>query len=372
MQLEAKSITPVHIGSGDSLSPMDYWCEEGRVHVCDTPGLMRRFGDRFADWIMARERPTLQEWVDNVADGNERLRGALEENTLYSVRHAGQPPVRDDVAQYIVDGDRVTLPGSSVKGAIRTAVLYCIVADNAGGVGAWLAGKLEPLVERDRLGPGALSGLAKELERRALHARRRKNMQYDLLKYLRVPDLVGPERGDGLFVANVELHGTTREFHMFAELLGSREFVGSGFSTLEAGAEDADLVSQAMRIPDGQREYVGDWPALARCCHRFAQSLIEADRRWFQQAGMDDTVRVLNRLARHNEPESPLIRVGAHTGYLSQTVGAALGEAGADGDLYQQVLAPAMSRRGSSDFPKTRRVVAGVPLGWVKLSCAEG
>jgi CRISPR type III-A-associated RAMP protein Csm5 len=120
--LVVQTLCPLHIGTGIKLGKADFIVQGGRVHVIDENKLMA--------WIIGQlDAEKLALWLADDLRGpvgidkfmRDRFRGNLAEVTAYSLVYQGAPK---DIATFIKTTDHHPyLPGSSVKGSLRSALL---------------------------------------------------------------------------------------------------------------------------------------------------------------------------------------------------------------------------------------------------------
>ncbi|MFO1038429.1 MAG: type III-A CRISPR-associated RAMP protein Csm5 [Geminicoccaceae bacterium] len=123
-------LTPIHIGDGTLLAPEDYLLEDDKVArfvparvLADMgPGLRRRFLQALEAGQLDEAQGVLREAVDPERHVVERigLSGAARQRLNNVFRH---PLQRGEVRPFVRTGGRPYLPGSSLKGALRTALL---------------------------------------------------------------------------------------------------------------------------------------------------------------------------------------------------------------------------------------------------------
>ena len=131
-KIKIETITPVHIGSGEFLQyntdfVVDKVEDDIRLYVIDPNKIFQLIGvEHLNDWILSIERKEdtkafVKRYAKNVTpeDYSSRVIGS------YTVIHSGE-----SLKSCIHDGMGVPyIPGSSIKGAIRTAVLSSLVAN---------------------------------------------------------------------------------------------------------------------------------------------------------------------------------------------------------------------------------------------------
>ena len=119
-KVKIETLTPVHIGSGNMLyKGMDYVLRDGNAYLLDNNKLLDVIGvDKIDAWVAAIERG------ENISDFISRI-GKNTHPREYSRRTANCYVVNcGTIKENIHDGRGLAyIPGSSIKGAIRTAVL---------------------------------------------------------------------------------------------------------------------------------------------------------------------------------------------------------------------------------------------------------
>lgn len=163
MQLRLYTLSPLHIGTGENLAPLDYVAHKEVFYRIDQEELIKlvraQFPDgakRFSDWISAqyaamrdlrdnREQSQLANRINAhaffKAQGQERaflqyLSGSTGSRVIYDddirERQRGQDVVAlGQVREAARSAGKPYLPGSSIKGALRTALLYAYLTDHA-------------------------------------------------------------------------------------------------------------------------------------------------------------------------------------------------------------------------------------------------
>ncbi len=129
MKLKLETRSPVHIGSGEELtSRCDYIYEDGRVHYIDHEKLRKQIKKReqstslIDDYV---ERVKIQDSSDSDTIGEfiKRNFGNFKEFCVRSIKAEGDIKT-ENINKHIRTGNRPFIPGSTLKGAIRTALFY--------------------------------------------------------------------------------------------------------------------------------------------------------------------------------------------------------------------------------------------------------
>ena len=130
------TVGPVHIGDGGEYGKKDYFADKGKVAVLDVPTFISKLDaeqmDRYLRFLGADSSVGLQELLSEQDD----LRQAAISSALYWVETPLARAPRGSrnfypVARFVKDAyGSPYVPGSSVKGMLRTAILSHLVMSN--------------------------------------------------------------------------------------------------------------------------------------------------------------------------------------------------------------------------------------------------
>jgi CRISPR-associated protein Csm5 len=257
--------------------------------------------------------------------------------------------------------DRPYIPGSSLKGALRTALAWT----------GW--NEVQPGLDRSSLGRNR-SWAGQPLERKFFGP----DPNHDLLRALQVSDLFGPQKaGEGLLLVNAQVL-TKRSAGSPVELEalpGDITFRG----TLKI---DEDLFSKQAERELGfsnRKHWLDELMARAQA-HSLGR--IRKLAAWFEEADNASRVAVFYRqLAQASLPENQaLLQIGWGAGWDGKTFGSHLQ---ANPQFFERIVEDFRLHRGArgapprkpgDPFPRSRRTAmtvrdgkaqAAAPFGWV-------
>lgn len=351
-RLELEVLTPLHVGAGGPplLADYDFVAHRGEVWVLDLERVLERLPDeRLAGDVDARLSALLRP-EDYPACARYRL------------RQRGGGGVAEILACARDAFDRPYLPGSSLKGAFRTALAWGKTLKQREEQQRWL--------DLRRLGERRESA-AQPLERALFGP----DPNHDLLRALRVSDL----RLEGEAEAELSVAA------VYSVRGGRLEPKGEAYrwrvETLPAGARlvgsvslDEHLFSPHARELsfNHERQWLAELPDH---CLDFAWELAQQEREFYARAGqraLADFYQKLAKVAEGMGRREGLVQVGWGAGWRGKTLGLAM-EAGQRAEVVQRYR---LDRgRGGEAFPKTRRLVErggvpGAPLGWTRFRLA--
>lgn len=364
-------LSPVHIGSGKRLREHEVAVMDGRLERYDVNRLLE---------LLANDHRALEVYTEQGAGAVVR-RWRKEERracVLYAVNWPGRQP--REVLEHIADVlGRLYLPGSSIKGAIRTGVAWSFLQDGQ-------AAKLASQIGRDRRREWA----GQPLMQAVLGAEPNR----DLLRAFRVFDSTPLSISEHVGVVETKSAVAEPNGHV-AWLRGKGQHVAQSqdaFSSwvecttsaashklqvvierdaflLEGKTEETSLhpdnPPQALGFDEGRRRLISEW---VRRCNAFARHVADGEVRFGQRLRMTAYVKFHEERLREMEQSDGTVYLilGWGTGWRTKTVTEAFGDAG-----IRQVRQ--LYRLGRGDlFPKTRKIIFDrgqptVPLGWVRL-----
>lgn len=405
--LKIETLTPLHVGSGRTLQGNTeylHFADHRQVAVVDERKVLDIIGEEnLNQWLsiiergddllgyLRRRRPNLQP-----AETSRRLLGVVGNRAP-----GGVQTIRE---QLFSGNGQPMLPGSSLKGAVRTAVFNALIQEKPE------AARRVQTPEESRRNfhenkfsiqrKGDFKEITETWSRNSPHQEFR--LQDRKLKYKggKVEGAyLGPDPNHDVFrllrIGDAHFDETVC---LLAETLNER---GNGFEMKEsvkqfiecipAGAETlcrvgipADLKNQIARHDDVARKMKNrdrlEWPRLLADVNAQTRRLIQGELDRYQSANLpngaaaylDELKRFLPKL-----PENEcVIRVGFGTGYLNMTGGWPIHQwHNLPGVEYQQEMADlggaVRHRKGYEGFalPKSRKMVlGGVPLGYLKLT----
>jgi CRISPR-associated protein Csm5 len=361
MKVKLKVLTPLHIGSGEKYSALEYILENGVLKKYSLEKIINKAkeGKLLEPLASYFKRETFHS-LREICDSNSVLREAiLELKPEYTIKAEIKREVT--VEEFIKTNGKIYIPGSEIKGSIRRALLFYILK------------KDERLFERflnmlrKADGKEELETVSERIENIAFRGGKR-NAQYDILKLLKVSDteLAQPSeknmmvkiitlfyatsqswKKQKLIFSEVVLPGTQFEFNIdlspgarkLADVLDCHPIIKSVF--LDSNDENATI-----------RKIIELWKEAEKECIKLDPYLIPPE--------------VKNSEMARRMQNQPVVRIGKHEGYLFTTVMALVKER--DEKTFEKVFKLSVPK--VSGIPnKTRKLTMKekLPLGFCSV-----
>ena len=375
VKYQLKTITPVHIGTGETLSQIDGFYDNGRWHRIDIDAV-----------LAAIPESELNRLTIAMGQRNFQWRGYLPTNqpsALYTLP-CPEDPRETEIREVIKHpSGRPMIPGSSIKGTIRTALLWGLIDDDGPEAQEAFKYSVNYLKEQLQRRPNR-SWVGQPIERHVLG----KDPNHDLMRVVQVSDTMpipieALEMGvawtvtlnqDGELVQKRE---GNREYKTFVEQIRAEQTFNFSVKI------DKSLFRQREKgelgYSDRQERVICE--ELAEVCNFVVKGLAKDEAEFYDYYKLPELANFYESLSNQIENLQSgafVLQIGWGTGYLAKTVTGLL--TGGDDDLmmkFRRHYRLGRSRSGGDyyddEFPKTRRVlydrqIPKSPLGWVQIT----
>ncbi|MBA7521900.1 hypothetical protein ES705_14012 [subsurface metagenome] len=304
-KLEITGLSPIYIGSGDKYSQLDYVSDGNKIHVIDFSKILDHIPlesiDDFTNEINANFKNNV--WRGEVKEFLKNYNVDWKDYVEKSYDLVGEIG-KNEINQFVKTSDQIYIPGSSVKGAIRTSILYQILKNHPNKraqISDYISRSYRP---RDR-----------DLQRLL-----RSDGKTDLLRALIVSDSTLKDGHSFTKVVKSNVyHLRERELQspIFNEIL-SKDFTSSGFVKINDKLVDSGyLISDFFSL---KKE------AILEAINLFSREIIEQELQQFK--GRDDEnlteiVRFYNGLTDQIESMKDnecILRLGQGSSFIAITM----------------------------------------------------
>ncbi len=374
-------ITPVHIGTGEALNHIDGYYANGKWYQIDL------------EKVLAHPTTDLNALTTEMAQRDFRWQRYLQAHNIdpadvsvYSLP-CRQSPETVEIREALKTVDkRPYIPGSTLKGAIRTA-LFGEILNESDPVYDESLRQIETLIQQGPRGNPRREQPARRIEALAFG----KDPNHDLLRALQVSDTT-PLDSDALEIglawtvtlnANdklVQKVENRREYKNFVEHIQAGKRLTFTLKTDELLFRERE--KKRLGFTDLHVKTLLD---IAEVCRAETAAQIDWEQAFYENYDVPEIANFYDRLIAANNklPEGTFfLQIGWGTGYNANTVTSLFtADENADENLSMDLrerfrLGESRSRRGDYDpreFPKTRRILYRgenpvAPLGWVKIS----
>ena len=360
-----KPLTPVHIGDGTEIIPLEYIKENGKLKVFNFEKVVKAAKSGFLVKRILEEVRSGSSLADIF--NKNYVSEVLPEYSIDARKHAVK---NQSIKSFIKSMNRVYIPGSEIKGAIRTALAYSIL-------------KREENLQREAM--EILKNLNKELKRAGNNRRdrtksirragnkletlifrnclvRETDAKSDLLKALIVSDTYYYNPSEVLMLEKNRIVGSNRKIEEFLEVLKP----DVKFEGLRIEVCETILKSLQYKFSFGNKYAdVLSFRNIRKSVAEFYSDLIDVEIDYFSQKLEGKPVAKLRQIKNLINTGRFILRIGKHQGFLSATVMLFLRNA--DFYLYEELYKKTVPKPRNV-VNKTRNVSSnGEPFGWIEL-----
>ncbi|ANF21775.1 type III-A CRISPR-associated RAMP protein Csm5 [Thermococcus piezophilus] len=390
-----KVLSPLHIGTGNELTPVDIYPRENIIHVLDTERLVNdlmNLGVELNEILALLKNPPGDAYI---------WKGYIEEfhldpsdYSIYTLKIHGKIGRKSmQIKEFIKLNGRPYIPGSSLKGAIRTAVLYKALKE-CGDARAVMrvVSKVNGDVARDiGRNEDVLDYYMSSLSRDRVDRKRADDlleaivfgMEPDSRSKIRYEPKRDPMKA--LIVRDSKPVGRKHLAVYRVEVIGNPQPIPIWVEAIESGAAtdvEIHVDTEALRL---NADYFNGllWECLKERGEPgevFEDFLWEAVDEFYREV-MKQEVKEIQKFRGYSsqvksfytsikEYPGHVLRLGWGSGWLAMTIGLLLVERGYKWENVRKKLGLGKKPGGSGfsrEFPKTRRLADGMPMGWVVL-----
>ncbi len=408
--MKLKTLTPVHIGNGESLKPLSYIVDGQVLTILDmskfffllTP-LQR---DYYMQWInkILRDAAQIEEEIaqtkgtrhfnpdlfrqKSFEEGKLSLGWFIEKKlrkdpahfakkcTDYQVAYTCRPR-RDGFKAHLKDiQKRPYIPGSEIKGALRTSLLYDMLQKDQEykmlqsayhDLKSTLNNKdLDSEQKKKQFKKMASPQEEQGLERKLLRGKE-KDAKFDLLKFVTIGDTYSKKSGCLKIELTKALGTNRRNTKMWLETIKPYTEFPFHLSTINNFSLDVLELKEKEDFFSEER--------ILRAFFQRAKDLLQEEKSYF--SGNSKILSEIDRLEMKNQPSAPLLRLGAGQGFLGTTIH--LKMLLDDSQLYEETIPCGVKllkpgwNINPKKFPKIRRITVDAQenpvtlLGWVRI-----
>lgn len=357
--LKTKSPVIVAAGSEYQYGPQEYVFSKGRLNG-NLVDLVKKID--ITKYYKSLDEDKKEELLSNLLDSDFNLDEYSKSNTdiknydyYPSVSKCNINP-KKEIMEHVKTMNKLYIPGSSLKGALTTAILYDKMhTDDVKKI-------MKNKKYRDRY------NAYKNVLKNYFSSKKGNSAQKNIMRFIQISDtnlLKIPRIYD---IQSIQVKSNhTYEYYKRGGI------VTTYYETIEQNSKlncditikkDKEILNQLNLKEKGK---ILDIDYIKDVLYNFSMDYIEYEQDFIDTYNIDFLKDYYKQLARENTPDSPLIRVGLGSGFMQTTVN--MKTKNEDPMLYKKVQKIAHKNTYDYEFPKSRKITAKTkkPLGWIKL-----
>lgn len=364
MAYRLKTLTPIHIHSGEVLRPMEYIAKDEEVLIFDETDVIRSIkesellnSELLNSYAFSSKRSEYYKNLDYYIN-----KGIIDKSILnkYKVKAINKSANLNgkEIYRTMRNMQGTYIPGSSIKGVIRTAILYDYV--------------LKKGIDYLKKAIGFAQGNRKfsvddyiiyftNAEKNIKDGKFKRNIQGDPFKFLIVRDVNMVE--NEVVIYDETIYDVSKFITgNILETIKEGDYTESFTFEILADEKNTKALKNREDYNIDLINYFNEKEIL-RVLYQFSNDVIEDEIEYFKQQNnklfnSKEVVKKLEEIKEKNSMDSPVIRIGKGKGYKSNTIGLAIKKL--DKDYYNREIkniAKPYQYRERFEFPKTRNFV---------------
>jgi CRISPR-associated protein Csm5 len=394
-KMELITFSPLHIGDGGELIPFEYIKEDNKIKIYPFNYFIDKLFETYKEpkdllpKLIILKETAKNGLKENLKDYFDKAKILLPPK--YEITIKGDILAGNNVKTFIKNLEGPYIPGSEIKGALRSVFLYGILKNEIYKRSQFLnqlekiKQKIEKLVkvhderekkEEKRKILDSISKVIEDLETQIFRANQR-DAQYDLFKAIVISDS-NPLPYNNLYVDTIKVINSSRDLKNYSEILkeGLRIKL-DGFIDKKIALNGLKRLALFTEKLKNQNIEKVTWQFLKESAIEFYLSLIEKEKIYVKNRVNDNELKnsLLKQLEKLEEYIRKVknsskilipIRIGQHQGYLSITIMQLIKEERPD--LFNAIF-KVSAPKVRHELNKTRKVVEseGKFLGWCFL-----
>lgn len=346
LNFELEVLSPIHIGSGERITDWEYVIEGNTMKVYPYEYLINQLFEKNPAFL-SNLKALMQRQDFNLS----RLfsEGVNVGKPLYELEIRARTRTKE-VELFIKSLGKPYIPGSEIKGALRTAYIGGLLLEDKN-----LRMNVENILRNNANNRKALNNFVSSvIEGFFLYPTGKNDAVYDLFKALSVPDMFFELKD--LCIEVPQLVGSNKSLYACEVLKEGTKIKGS----LSIDTRPIEKIKNLEKLQYRKSEL--SWDILQKYSQEFYGLVLELEMEFYR--GRPETISHLERV-KSKLKDGIVLRIGKHQGYLSTTVMSIFKKFNPQlfEKIYENSVATVRPQK-----PKTRRISSkGLTFGWVIL-----
>lgn len=353
--LHLTTLSPIHIGSGKSYSCCEFVPAKDKLNGNDTK-IIKRVD--LTNYYSSLSDDKKDNFLAGLTNSNFKLEQFDKKIKKDFVRYQCIDNSHDsfkNVQEHIKTSDKLYIPGSSIKGAIRTAIFYDLLTEE----------------DMDKIGRDISSNrrnnsfLSDGLLKKHFSSGFGNDAQNNIFRFMQVTDTTTTiiPKIEQVLVVMVTNKGRKKYYYSkhgktYLETIGANKKFKSRLTT----TFDSNIYRK-LKLED--KSEILDLNYLKDVLFKFSQDLIYYEMDFADRYGIDYLSKFYETLNKKNSVDAPLLKIGAGSGLMATSIAMKLKEY--DSASFDRVR-NSFKQSYDFEFPKSRKVTKQKkPFGWVKL-----
>ncbi|MDR3062857.1 MAG: type III-A CRISPR-associated RAMP protein Csm5 [Methanobrevibacter sp.] len=376
-----QTLSPVHIGSGKTFSSSEYLpfkvkVRNKKLNEEEIRNKIRRIN--FDKYFMSLSDSKKDDFIEYISEYSSNLKDfdkkISNEYKRYELTNQSKAYYPKEIKEHIKTMDELYIPGSSLKGAIKTALFY----DNINRSDISNIHRLIKRGSRGKFIPRMSREYSEFIDKVFSSQNGARAAQYNISKFLQISDSSTAKNG-AIYEAitikakkpnppnlgGFEPHKVRGNLaSSYLETIDKKNLLDVKITT-----NYDDEVYKALRLNQNQENMLS-MTYIKKCLYNLSRDFIDYELSFLDRYKDTKLERFYLQLSKLNKKETPLVKIGSGSGYMATTIGMKIKEL--DPNLFEEIR-ETFRRSYEYEFPKSRKLISPShwSFGWVKFSIKE-
>lgn len=363
-----KTITPIHIWSGNEYGASEYIESKAKTTKGEVKKIFKRIN--IDEYYSSLSNDKKDEFIANLADGAFKL-GDYDKNIKFRKyiaqdRCNKKPTVNQKIKEHIRSARKFFIPGSSIKGAIKTALLYNLIDEYK------IPNLIDFLITKTQMNKNDYKEFEKRYDRfmkKIFSSYNGNPAQYNIMRFMIVADSSSIEIPSIYDVISVmaNKYGKYQYYSRNGNIV--RSFIETIYTKRNLKSSialdyNSDVISE-LNLND--KEKVLNLNYIKQSIYNFSKDYIKHEQEFSNRYNIDYLEKFYKKIEKMNTPETPLLKIGAGSGFLATTINLKVKNYN---EYYYNKVRETLRHTYGFEFPKSRKILpsGGLPLGWTQLN----
>lgn len=362
-----KVLSPVYIGSGNEYGASEYVSTKAKNKNGEIFDIFKRIN--VSKYYLSLNDDEKDKFINDLSTPNFRLADfdskIPNKYRIYFTYNEckNNPGPNQDINEIIKSLNKAYIPGSSIKGAIKTAILYNSLDFNDI---KWFMENFDKRNNSD-------SRIIKSI----FSSRGGNDAQSSVMKFLRISDSTAAKKISvhDVFSVMAKIPFTNEKYSRDKVVITYLETINENINLKFNLSTNFDKkIYRTLGIDD--KEQLIDLDYIKESIYKFSKEYIKHELEFAEEYDISYLSEFYKTQEKHNTPDKPLLKIGGGSGFLATTIGLKIKEYDDyNGTAFFENVRKSAHHKNSYHycFPKSRKITCKekTPLGWVQLSINE-
>ena len=354
-------LSPIHIGAGTNkkYGPYEYINAKAKFNKEIVP-IIKRIN--IPEYYKTLSEEKKDELLEHLEDPNFKL-SQLEDKTIknfgkYTSINYSTKKV-DEIQEHIKTNQKLYIPGSSIKGAINTALIYgAISIDDI---------QTDNLIKHGKI----IKKTYNSYLNKVFSSNERYYAQNNIMRFMQVTDTntIKIPRIYDIISIQATTNNSYNYYNRNANTVRSFiETIDSKSLSFNLNIKYDEKILEKINLEDKKNKL--DINYIKKAIYNFSQDYIEYELDYIEKYNVDILSEFYENLLSKNSKNKPLLRVGSGSGFMMTTINMKIKQE--DPYLFDKIR-QLNKRSYDYEYPKSRKITCkeNKPLGWTQLKLQE-